>query len=290
MKFNNRTLIIFASLAIILALACCSKGDDPAQPEAKSTKAERNFIREGNRLMEDENYADAEIAYSKALQANPQSATAAYNMGLALAKQAAEGDTTGLAQRADSLFNFAAQVTHDKKLKAMAYHNMGNLSYNAQQFDRAILAYKNALRNVPTDDDTRYNLRMAQLKLQQQQQQNQDKNQQNQDQQDQQNQDKQNQDQQNQDQDKQDQDKQDQDKQDQQQGQQDKAKPEQGKEQQGQQGQGQQGQGQPINMDERSVQQVLKAMQDKEKETQQKIYQMGEQQRQRERQATRNRW
>lgn len=285
MNFNNRILPLIISLVALatITLSGCGKSDEPAQPEAQSTKAERNFIREGNSLFADENYADAEIAYSKALQANPASAPAAYNMGLAIAKQAAEGDTTGLAQRADSLFNHAAQLTHDKKLKSMAYYNMGNLSYNAQQYERAIQAYQNALRNVPTDDDARYNLRMAQLKLQEQkqQQQNQDKNQQdqkqdqNQDQQNQQNQDQPNQDQQ----DKQ----QGQD----QQGKQDQAKPEQGKEQQGQ---AQQGQGQPINMDERSVQQVLKAMQDKEKATQQKIYQMGEQQRQRERQATRNKW
>lgn len=281
MNFNNRILPLLISLVALatMTLPSCGKSDEPAQPEAQSTKAERNLIREGNSLFADENYADAEIAYSKALQANPASAPAAYNMGLAIAKQAAEGDTTGLAQRADSLFNHAAQLTHDKKLKSMAYYNMGNLSYNAQQYERAIQAYQNALRNVPTDDDARYNLRMAQLKLQeqQQQQQNQDKNQQNQnqDQQNQQNQDQPNQDQQ----DKQ----QGQD----QQGKQDQAKPEQGKEQPGQ---AQQGQGQPINMDERSVQQVLKAMQDKEKATQQKIYQMGEQQRQRERQATRNKW
>ncbi|MBQ5409252.1 MAG: tetratricopeptide repeat protein [Muribaculaceae bacterium] len=281
MNFNNRILPLIISLVALatMTLPSCGKSDEPAQPEAQSTKAERNLIREGNSLFADENYADAEIAYSKALQANPASAPAAYNMGLAIAKQAAEGDTTGLAQRADSLFNHAAQLTHDKKLKSMAYYNMGNLSYNAQQYERAIQAYQNALRNVPTDDDARYNLRMAQLKLQeqQQQQQNQDKNQQNQnqDQQNQQNQDQPNQDQQ----DKQ----QGQD----QQGKQDQAKPEQGKEQQEQ---AQQGQGQPINMDERSVQQVLKAMQDKEKATQQKIYQMGEQQRQRERQATRNKW
>lgn len=281
MNFNNRILPLIISLVALatITLTSCGKSDEPVQPEAQSTKAERNLIREGNSLFADENYADAEIAYSKALQANPTSAPAAYNMGLAIAKQAAEGDTTGLAQRADSLFNHAAQLTHDKKLKSMAYYNMGNLSYNAQQYERAIQAYQNALRNVPTDDDARYNLRMAQLKLQeqQQQQQNQDKNQQNQnqDQQNQQNQDQPNQDQQ----DKQ----QGQD----QQGKQDQAKPEQGKEQQGQ---AQQGQDQPINMDERSVQQVLKAMQDKEKATQQKIYQMGEQQRQRERQATRNKW
>lgn len=291
MKYSKRILVIIVALAscVSAVLTGCGGDDEPLQPSSQSTKEERNFIREGNKLFEDENYTDAEVAYSKALQANGQSAVAAYNMGLAIARQAAEGDTTGLLQRADSLFNFAASITQDKALKSMAYYNMGNLGYNNQQYDKAVNDYKNALRCMPGDEDARYNLRMAQLKLQQQQQQQQN-NDQNQDQQDQnknQNQDQQqqNQDQQNQDknQDKQDQNQdqqqgQDQQQnQDQQQGGQDKAKPE-------------QGQGKPINMDERSVGQVLKAMEDKEKETQQKIYRMNEGRRQRERQATRNKW
>lgn len=271
--------------------SCGDDKDTPLQPE--SNKAERNFIRQGNKLFADENYADAEVEYSKALQANPGSAVAAYNMGLAIAKQAAAGDSTGALQRADSLFSYAASITPSKQLKMMAHYNKGNLAYNAQQYERAIEDYKNALRAVPTDEDSRYNLRMAQLKQQEQQQQQQDKN--NQDQNENQDKDKQNQDQNNQD----NQDKNQQDKNDQQQGQdqqgqnqqgnQDKANPEQGKQDQQQGGQGNQ-QGQPINMDERSVQQVLKAMQDKEKQTQQRIYQMGERQRESERRATRNKW
>lgn len=274
---------IFISLVVaFVCLVTISCGNDKEPQQDLSNKAERNFIREGNKLFADENYADAEIEYSKALQANPSSAIAAYNMGLALAKQAAPGDSSGILQRADSLFNYAASITNDKNLKMMAHYNKGNLAYNAEQYDRAIEDYKNALRAVPTDEDSRYNLRMAQLKLkeQQQQQQNQNKNQ------DQQNQD-QNQDQQNQDQNK---DQQNQDQQDQNKDQQDKNQQGDQDQDKANQDQGQQQQGQPINMDERSIQQVLKAMSDKEKETQQKIYQMGERQKQQERRATQNKW
>lgn len=275
---------IFILLVAAVCLAMTSCGNDKEPQQDLSNKAERNFIRQGNKLFAEENYADAEIEYSKALQANPSSAVAAYNMGLALAKQAAPGDSTGILQRADSLFNYAASITTDKQLKSMAFYNKGNLAYNAQRYDVAIDDYKNALRAVPSDEDARYNLRMAQLKQQEQQNQDQNKQDQNQDQQNQdQNQNQQNQDQnqQNQNKDQQDKDQQDKD----QQGNQDNAQQD-----QGQQQQGQQQQGQPINMDERSIQQVLKAMADKEKETQQKIYQMGERQRERERHATQNKW
>ena len=269
--------IVAATLVAITALTGCSGENEPVQHDP-STKAERNFIRSGNKLFDDKNYAEAEIEYSKALQANPNSATAAYNLALALAMQAEPNDSTGIIERADSLFSYAASITSNKQLKAMAHYNMGNMAYNNNQFDKAINDYKDALRVMPGDDDARYNLRMAQLKQQQQQnQQNQD---QNQDKDQNQNQDKnqdQNQDQQNKDQQKQ-QDKQNQ-QQDQQQNQQDKNN--------GSQGQQQARAG---KMDERSMQQVLKAMEDKEKETQQKIYQMGERQRELERRHTQNKW
>lgn len=288
--------IVAATLVAITALTGCSGENEPVQHDP-STKAERNYIRSGNKLFDDKNYAEAEIEYSKALQANPNSATAAYNLALALAMQAEPNDSTGIIERADSLFSYAASITSNKQLKAMAHYNMGNMAYNNNQFDKAINDYKDALRVMPGDDDARYNLRMAQLKQQQQQnQQNQDQNQdkdqnqnqdknqdqnqdqkqQNQDQQNQQNQDQQNQDQQKQ-----------QDKQNQQQDQQQNQQQNQQDKNNGSQGQQQARAG---KMDERSMQQVLKAMEDKEKETQQKIYQMGERQRELERRHTQNKW
>ena len=305
MRLSYKHIFIIIATTIVTALTLMSCGSDKEpQQEPESNKAERNFIREGNKLFANGDYADAEIQYSKALQANPSSAIAAYNMGLALAKQAAPNDSTGIIERADSLFEHAASLTADKKLRMMAFYNKGNLAYNAQHFDKAIDNYKNALRAVPTDEESRYNLRMAQLKLQEQQQQqqnkdnnkeqNQDQNQQNKDQ-NQQNQD-QNQDQQNQDQNQQnqnqnqDQNQQNQDQQNQQQNQQNKDQQQQQNQQQRQQGGQKNQQGQAVKMNDQSVQQALKAIQDKEKETQQRIYQAGERQREQQRRATQNKW
>ncbi len=305
MRLSYKHIFIIIATTIVTALTLMSCGSDKEpQQELESNKAERNFIREGNKLFANGDYADAEIQYSKALQANPSSAIAAYNMGLALAKQAAPNDSTGIIERADSLFEHAASLTTDKKLRMMAFYNKGNLAYNAQHFDKAIDNYKNALRAVPTDEESRYNLRMAQLKLQEQQQQqqnkdnnkeqNQDQNQQNKDQ-NQQNQD-QNQDQQNQDQNQQnqnqnqDQNQQNQDQQNQQQNQQNKDQQQQQNQQQQQQGGQKNQQGQAVKMNDQSVQQALKAIQDKEKETQQRIYQAGERQREQQRRATQNKW
>lgn len=284
---------VIATAAAFLSLASCSGDNEPAQQDP-STKAERNFIRNGNKLFEEKNYAEAEVEFNKALQANPSSAVAAYNLALTLAMQAEPNDSTGIIQHADSLFNYAASITKDKQLKAMAHYNMGNLAYNSNQFDKAINDYKNALRAMPSDDDARYNLRMAQLK-QQEQQQNQQNQNQNQDQNQDQNQNKdQNQDQnkgQNKDQNQQNQDK-NKDQNQNQQDQQNQQNQNQNQQQQNQdqQQQQQQQQAKAGQMDERSMQQVLKAMENKEKETQQKLYQMGERQREYERRNTQNKW
>lgn len=278
-------------------LSGCSK-DDKYIPDI-TNKEERQLIKEGNKLFEEGNYQEAEIMYNKATQVNPNSPAANYNLALSLAKQIKTSDNDSIKNdmmaHALSLFELVPTLTKDSTLIAMAFHNMGNLSYESEAYKEAVDAYKQSLRHNPNDNDTRYNLRMAQLKLkeQQQQQQQQDKNQQDQDQQDQdkQNQDKQNQDQQNQDkqdQDKQNQDKQNQDKQnqDKQNQNQDKAqeKPAEQKQQPGKQ------QDAYIKMDERNMKQVLKAAQDKEDAVQQKINNAGNGQERRERQSSRNKW
>ena len=291
--FISLILVAMASTAMCL-LSGCSK-DDKFIPDI-TNKEERQLIKEGNKLFDEGNYREAEIMYNKAAQVNPNSPTANYNLALSLTKQLKSADNDSIKNdmmaHAFSLFELIPTLTKDSTLIAMAYHNMGNLKYENEAYKEAIDAYKQSLRHNPSDNDTRYNLRMAQLKLQeqqQQQQQQQDKNQQNQDQQDQkdqQDQDKQNQENQNKDQqnqDKQDQDKQNQDKQNQDQ-KKAQEKPAEQKQQSGNQ------QDANIKMDERNMRQVLKAAQDKEDAVQRKINNASSGQERRERQSSRNKW
>ena len=82
-----------------------------------------------------------------------------------------------------------------KKEKHSALHNMGNVFMNQKDYAKAVETYKEALRNNPNDDQTRYNYALAKELLENENQ-NQD---QNQDQENKDNKDQQNQDQQNQD-------------------------------------------------------------------------------------------
>ena len=157
---------------------------------AFAQKAERDYIRKGNRAFKDSVYVDAEVDYRKALDANPQSTIARFNLGNTLLWQ-------NKAQEAMNEFADAARIEKDKGRKAQIFHNMGVIFHTTKEYEKAIEMYKEALRNNPSDDETRYNLALAQkmLKDQQQNQQNQDQNQQeqqqNQDQQQQQQQDQQ---------------------------------------------------------------------------------------------------
>ncbi len=47
-------------------------------------QSDRQFIRSGNRLYRQQNYAKAEIEYRKALGKNPSNPQALYNLGCAL--------------------------------------------------------------------------------------------------------------------------------------------------------------------------------------------------------------
>lgn len=135
-------------------------------------KAERDFIRKGNRLFKDSVYVDAEVNYRKALDVNPKSTVSMYNLGNTLAEQ-------NKLEEAMEQYVGATKVEKDKDNLAQIYHNMGVIFQSQKDYAKAVEAYKESLRNNPKDDETRYNLALAQklLKDQQQNQQNQNQNQ-----------------------------------------------------------------------------------------------------------------
>ena len=119
---------------------------------AFAQKAERDYIRKGNRAFKDSVYVDAEVDYRKALDANPQSTIARFNLGNTLLWQ-------NKAQEAMNEFADAARIEKDKGRKAQIFHNMGVIFHTMKEYEKAIEAYKESLRNNPNDDETRYNLR-----------------------------------------------------------------------------------------------------------------------------------
>ena len=136
---------------------------------------DRQYVRKGNRLFKKGDYSNALLEYQKALSVNENNTQAIYNMGCAALQMG--NDSLAVKQ-----FETAGRAETNKIRKAQAFHNIGVVMQAHQQYDQAIEAYKEALRNNPTDNETRYNLVLCkrQQKQNQQDQQNQ-QNQQNQD-------------------------------------------------------------------------------------------------------------
>jgi tetratricopeptide (TPR) repeat protein len=164
---------------------------------------ERKHVRSGNKIyqkaikdttkIDTAAFARAETEYRKALEKKPTDKYWNFNLADAVYKQNRFDEAAG------KFSELAEQMTNPVE-KARAYHNLGNSQLLNQKIDESIESYKKALRQNPTDLETKYNLAYAQLlKNQQQQQQNQQNQDQNkdqkQDQEQQQNQDQQNKDQ-----------------------------------------------------------------------------------------------
>ena len=117
-------------------------------------QADRQYIRNGNKLFHQQNYAKAEVEYRKAISKNPNNAQAIYNLGNALLMQQKDSAAT-------SFFQKSGRIETSKMRKAMSYHNIGVICQKHQMYGDAINAYKEALRNNPKDNETRYNLALC---------------------------------------------------------------------------------------------------------------------------------
>ena len=128
-------------------------------------QSDRNLIRSGNRLFHEQNYAKAEVEYRKALAKNSNNAQAVYNLGCALMAQ--QKDSAAIEQ-----FVKAGKMETSPMRRAKSYHNIGTICQKSRLYGEAIDAYKEALRDNPNDNETRYNLALCKRLLKNQPQQN----------------------------------------------------------------------------------------------------------------------
>ena len=223
-----------------------------------AAQVDKKDVRRGNRDFRKGELREAEIDYRKALVKDSMSVAANYNLANTLYR---EGDFAQ-AQQALERIKDVAPVS---AASADYYFNLGDAALQQKDYQKAVEAFGESLIRRPEDLQAKENFIYAKKMLQNQQQnqqsQNNDQNQdQNQDQNNDQNQD--NQDQQN-------------DRQDQQNDQQDQQNDQQNQDgdqnQDGGQDQKEQPQGQQPKISPQQAQQMLQAIQAKEKETQDKV-------------------
>ena len=140
-------------------------------------QSKREHIETGNELYEQQQYAEAEASYLKALAEDPNMQEGIFNLGDALYK---EERFEGAAKQFQE---FANTLTNPEQ-KAQAYHNLGNSLLKAELYEEGVEAYKQALRHNSNDLDTKYNLSYAQQKLKKQEQEQEEENKEDQEQKD----------------------------------------------------------------------------------------------------------
>ena len=119
-----------------------------ADEKLKELKEAQEFLSDASLALQEDAFPIAEADYRKAISLDPSNETGKYNLGTAY---------YGKNKNTEALNRFkqAAFVAH------RAFHNLGNTLMNEKNYAEAVEAYKNALRNNPTDDESRYNLALA---------------------------------------------------------------------------------------------------------------------------------
>ena len=206
-------------------------------------QVDKRDVRRGNLDYRKENYKEAEIEYRKAIVKDSLSIAANYNLAADLYRQ-------NNPQEAQKVLDRIKEQAPASEYAADYFYNLGDVAIANQDWQTAVTAYEESLLRSPGDLDAKENYIYAKKKLEQQQQQQQ--NQQN----------DQDQNQQQNDQNKNDQNQNDQDQNDQQ-NDQDQDRNNDNKDNQDQD--------QQPKITPQAAQQMLQAIQAKEKETQEKV-------------------
>ncbi|KAF5040630.1 Tetratricopeptide repeat protein [anaerobic digester metagenome] len=122
---------------------------------------------EGNKAYRNQEFDKASSLYRKSLEQKTQyDFQARYNLANSLYRG---GDYQGARETYAGLLNDSL----DNRTLSRLYHNIGNTYMQEKNYEQSAIAYKNALRYNPSDEDARYNLSYALQMLKKQQQQNQ---------------------------------------------------------------------------------------------------------------------
>lgn len=151
--------VVFSFMVLIAAV---SFAQDKDKEKALQLQKANNYIYQGNELIDSDDYISAEMEYRKAISEQPTTTAGTYNLGNSYYKKG---------QYEEALYRHtqAAENATSKAEKHKAYHNIGNILMQNKQCKEAVEAFKNALRNDPTDDETRYNFAIAKECAEQQQ-------------------------------------------------------------------------------------------------------------------------
>ena len=161
MKILRSIALITLSLIAVFALSACGNSAE-------------KLNNEGNEAYVQQAYEEALTSYQSAQIENPELVEPHYNAANTLYRA---GDYAGALEELQTALALADSGDEEKPLEIAqaSFFNAGNSSFNTQELEAAVDAYRQALLLNPDDSDAKYNL---ELTLQQQQQQEQEQEQQ----------------------------------------------------------------------------------------------------------------
>jgi len=139
---------------ITLLIACFGFSQDSDEAQLKAEKNATNLVYKANELVEEDNYVEAEMEYRKAISEAPNKAVGAYNLAHSYFRKGSFDEALFRSQE-------AAKNAVSKEEKHRAFHNIGNILMQNKLCKEAVEAFKDALRNNPNDEETRYNYALA---------------------------------------------------------------------------------------------------------------------------------
>lgn len=126
-------------------------------------------LKEARRLYQKKQYAASVEKYKAAQKKAPK--------GIDLSEEIAQASYKASDYAsAEKSYNNSSSKKGTPAEKARNWHNLGNAYMKQKKYQEAVNAYKESLRNNPSDEETRYNLSEALKKRQQQQEKEQQQN------------------------------------------------------------------------------------------------------------------
>jgi tetratricopeptide (TPR) repeat protein len=172
MMMNRINIVLVIGLLSFCAVNAQEEDKKELREAEKALRESKNITYEANENLVQNDFVNAEGEYRRAISKSPENIAAPYNLGRAYYNRESFSEAFGK-------FKQAGEKAASKNEKHKAYHNMGNVFMNNKEYEKAVEAYKEALRANPTDEETRYNLALAKEMLKKQQ--DEDKNDQNKD-------------------------------------------------------------------------------------------------------------
>lgn len=157
-----------ASAAVLAQESALQTNERPSETQRSSVDPKKaidaqNLTYWANESVAKDHFVKAETQYRKAIGTDPNNPIPAFNLGSTFYNNESYSEALSPLKK-------AATVVEDEAQKHAIFHNMGNVFMKSKAYEKAVEAYKEALRNDPTDHETRYNLALAKEMLKKEQQ------------------------------------------------------------------------------------------------------------------------